>query len=806
MDDPTPLLEEVIHVLAGATPSIDLVDESYSAYVEAVEQGLVGFYQILRDVFVVQGWDRKKRELTNGWYHLQQAEAAGGVVFGCCCPDPAPQCIHQIYLEDGGLEQFSGEDMPTDETLLVHLSVATPGRQDVKSRAIVAHQGLRADSGSWRCHRDQGVEFCVHVSQVLKQKLLLELIHGEGTFDESNLSIPTPISQLQTVAISHCAVLPPEWAALPSDPPLSRPSVLKEPPTTLLLDSSSSCPCNGTRTWHDPEHATTLADGVLYTLTSGHRLQVQLQRCPNSSPRQNRFIGPDPHSLGIFNFNNHAFFTHDLLDEYTSEFTSSETPFTAWVAVSTRRYQRHNSKERFVSEGLFRSAWFAYIELQIFDNDMRCPSCGPCPAETIWDGVTLAFSRKHLLSSLQPPTTLMDTSPIHGSRPVKGPQLLPDAKFRKSTREVVKSSLLGSIQKILGTESIPSNAEELEDLIEQIPVAGAYLLQVNEPLGGLFIQHFGVEVLACKSPNSLYVRLFEQIAAEESVLQFANGTALNNLRQFLAAPDTNTIHFLHTIPALYQVARYHVDHKEPLPPPLIAVCQWIHTRGTKVLNKLLANSPASTEPSSILDEPDWKTSGCCYSLPKLRQRPKFPHLKHDQTQEPGGDRGGKCSKFYAQYGKKRLTGGIMCVWCTHSICYGFHFIPANEGRNDVFSALYTRWPRPPKLVVYDFACALGPYCMTREPSFFSETVFGIDGFHAKGHTKCSPAAFLSNHVNVDPRLMRINSSAAECGNSGINRIRKVVSYMTQQRAIVYTRVFIAMWNRLRIRQILASKA
>ena len=27
----------------------------------------------------------------------------------------------------------------------------------------------------------------------------------------------------------------------------------------------------------------------------------------------------------------------------------------------------------------------------------------------------------------------------------------------------------------------------------------------------------------------------------------------------------------------------------------------------------------------------------------------------------------------------RLTGGIMCVWCTHSVCYGFHCIPLGEG-------------------------------------------------------------------------------------------------------------------------------
>jgi len=96
-----------------------------------------------------------------------------------------------------------------------------------------------------------------------------------------------------------------------------------------------------------------------------------------------------------------------------------------------------------------------------------------------------------------------------------------------------------------------------------------------------------------------------------------------------------------------------------------------------------------------------------------------------------------------------------------------------------------------------------PYCMTREPDFFADTQFLIDCFHARGHTKCSSAAFLSTHSNVDPRLEQINSSAGECGNGGIHRIRKSVSYMSQDRAILYTKVFLSIWNRHRIRKLLA---
>jgi len=193
-------------------------------------------------------------------------------------------------------------------------------------------------------------------------------------------------------------------------------------------------------------------------------------------------------------------------------------------------------------------------------------------------------------------------------------------------------------------------------------------------------------------------------------------------------------------------------------------------------------------------------------MPQIRVRPVYPNLPLDNGNDTGGTdlRGEACQKFYSTYSVRRLTGGLMCIWCPHSICYGFYCIPYAEGRNDVFSAIYTRWENAPEVVVYDFACALQLYCMLREPDFFSKTLFVVDAFHAKGHTQCGWAAFLTNYCDTDLVLMTINSSAAECGNSGILRIRKSVSYMSQDHAILYTRVFISLWNHQRIQKLEAA--
>ena len=148
----------------------------------------------------------------------------------------------------------------------------------------------------------------------------------------------------------------------------------------------------------------------------------------------------------------------------------------------------------------------------------------------------------------------------------------------------------------------------------------------------------------------------------------------------------------------------------------------------------------------------------------------------------------------------------MVVWCTHSIAYGFHSLPVAEGRNEVFSALFTRWKEPPEVVVYDFACQLAPYCLLREPAFFAKTRFVIDNFHSDNHSKCGKSCFLRTYAETDPTLALVNSSAAECGNGGLAKIRKSAGYMSQPRAIIYTKLYLSVWNRQRYHALQAKLA
>ena len=242
-----------------------------------------------------------------------------------------------------------------------------------------------------------------------------------------------------------------------------------------------------------------------------------------------------------------------------------------------------------------------------------------------------------------------------------------------------------------------------------------------------------------------------------------------------------------------------------IPQALVDIADWLGRRAYQVYTQLSQHIPPAPNPSLVPPSKDYLTTGVCYGSPAIRARPKYTRLPDDGALEDKLQKLAErttddtaCGKYYETYKKHGLVGGLMVLRCRHSICVGFHVIPTCEGRNDVFSALYTQWPTAPKVVVYDFACQLAPYCLLREPQFFRNTRFLVDQFHVSGHTKCSKASSSTYAMQFDPNLQVINTSAAEVGNSGAAKIRKSVSYMTQRHAIQYTKVYMDVTNRCKI--------
>ena len=97
-------------------------------------------------------------------------------------------------------------------------------------------------------------------------------------------------------------------------------------------------------------------------------------------------------------------FTHQLLNQYTSLLTHSETPFNAYYHTVEYEYLNNQSPIEFCDDETFEHAWFAFVRLQQIQSSMRCSQCGENPKVVIADGVSISFPNHHRTETLRPPT------------------------------------------------------------------------------------------------------------------------------------------------------------------------------------------------------------------------------------------------------------------------------------------------------------------------------------------------------------------------------------------------------------------
>lgn len=130
-----------------------------------------------------------------------------------------------------------------------------------------------------------------------------------------------------------------------------------------------------------------------------------------------------------------------------------------------------------------------------------------------------------------------------------------------------------------------------------------------------------------------------------------------------------------------------------------------------------ANVIVDAVPSSRTNE--CIETGVCVSANRVRDRPVC------QLDQVDCDSNGDCHyAFVSGSHASRRTGDILTWFCKHGICYAVFIIPHAEGRNEAFSFLYKYFVVPPKVIVYDFACALHDYCLNRQPEHFKDSVSG----------------------------------------------------------------------------------
>jgi hypothetical protein len=153
------------------------------------------------------------------------------------------------------------------------------------------------------------------------------------------------------------------------------------------------------------------AEVVVYDITRAYRATLSGTSCPECSN-----VAYDGCRDRIFNWSaatstsyTGRLFTHAILNRYIAEYTSSATPFHAFVTETRRTYPEEGIS--FASQALFQSAFFAFINLQAWGYDFSCHlGCGPEPRDLVLDGLSLCLPRMNC-RTLHTPTQVYADSP-----------------------------------------------------------------------------------------------------------------------------------------------------------------------------------------------------------------------------------------------------------------------------------------------------------------------------------------------------------------------------------------------------------
>ncbi|KAK7014790.1 hypothetical protein VNI00_019263 [Paramarasmius palmivorus] len=611
-------------------------DENFERYVRMLDAGCLGYERVGRHLYVVQGWDSARSEGQEVWYHMEARLVGERMQLTCLCREgrvQAQPCIHQeFYIEfreshfksqehlwyrDGTVVMFWHEQVGwADGRVLIRFSVEGINGA-MNNRAIVTYEGLENGWGHWKCTKDKKEVDCLHIRRA--RKFLGEVLGTSLTNESGDQTLPNDSENLESTAnelteesaVSFLPILAPAWATLPTDQLLyTRPHPGREVPPLFALEPGRARSACQHSTCYDPLQPTIQRQSTVYTLTECKTVTIELQACPTCPKRHHCYIGPEPRDMGVFNYNNNVLFTHELLDEYTSRFVSSETPFAAFVQSIGRIYEGRGVK--FIGDDLFRAVWFAYVSLQSLEHDMKCPRCGDMPETVIWDGVTLAFSKKHLKDCLKPPTNIEAGSASRGRRYIKNPQWVPlTAKGDKALRKDFVSWLRGGKRKRLEPFNVDSDVEsgpaESETGKQDLLASFTSRIQTTAPaLAKVLAYVLGPGNQVDQGLTKRYIILFEQLVAEESAMQMVNESALENLQTFIRIRSLESATALVDIPALLLVLEGEIRLRGKVPWELFDLCSWMCVRAKEVLDDLKKGSLDELEIQLSATENDWR--------------------------------------------------------------------------------------------------------------------------------------------------------------------------------------------------------
>ena len=138
-----------------------------------------------------------------------------------------------------------------------------------------------------------------------------------------------------------------------------------------------------------------------------------------------------------------------------------------------------------------------------------------------------------------------------------------------------------------------------------------------------------------------------------------------------------------------------------------------------------------------------------------------------------------------------LSPGIFTIYCEHGVCYGFEVLQTCESPKHPFQIFKTRFPHPPLIIIYIMPVASMCPVWTESLTFSRTcTRFAVDRFHWCGHIGCSKGYSLDAYNQK--WINGINFQVNEQANSGLQKIRGQLAYMSIENFEIHCSLFLAL--------------
>lgn len=172
----------------------------------------------------------------------------------------------------------------------------------------------------------------------------------------SRLRLMKP-SQERRRPVSHLGINPPEWVRLSHEP--CTPPFESIPPT-IPIDSTARCTCGSSV--RDPTSPIVTASIRVFGLQYARSVDIEMIKCTLESCRSShqRYLIPDCSKYGLMIWSKNIALEHDLLFDYLSQLSRSETPMIAFVLSTRQRYTHSYSSKSQLSAPHLQIPLFSY--------------------------------------------------------------------------------------------------------------------------------------------------------------------------------------------------------------------------------------------------------------------------------------------------------------------------------------------------------------------------------------------------------------------------------------------------------------